>query len=998
MRHTWATTAIVSIFVVMPVLLVCSACGHSATSPSRDAAQSPPTHEVLPTGMTITPMAARGASYYVLNPHLSEFPKFIAGQPITIALSPNGKTMLVLTSGYNRNNGPNGRRVRDASNEYIFVYDVSHQTPRQQQVLQVPNTFDGIAWNPSGTAFYVSGGVDDDVHVFDRSGGRWSESGDPIQLDHRRGLGIDVKPEAAGLAVTPDGRRLLVANFENDSVSLIDLAQRRKIAELSLRPGDTNPRDRGVAGGEYPFWVVIHGNRAWVSSPRDRQIVVLDLSPSLSVTGRIPLPGQPNRMILNRDGSRLFAALGTDDTVAEINTSTNKVLAEIPTTAPHSVFPNPEQLKGSNPNALALSPNQNTLYVTNGGANSIAVISLTGTKGQAGKPATPANHIEGLIPTAWYPDSIGVSPDGRMLYVVNTRSDPGPNPGGCRAKYHYSSHYVSCGANNEYILQLTKGGLWSIPTPDASALPALTNQVAENDHYRPGAKLAAKQKLMAFLHQHIHHVIYIVKENRTYDQVLGDLPEGNGDPRLTLFPQPITPNFHQLALDFVDLDNTDASGEVSGDGWNWTTTARADQWVENMVPINYADRGLTYDFQGQNRGINVGFATLAERRAADPGTPNDPNLLPGTADIAAPNGPDGDAGTGYLWNDAVRAHLTMRNYGWFCDNRRYSLPRSNPSYIPLLRHPYATKTRVAYPDKPALMSVTDPYYRSFDQAYPDYWRYQEWDREFKLYVKHHDLPAFEMMWMPHDHFGDFYKAIDGVNTPEKQIADNDYAVGLLVQQIAHSPYRNNTLIFIIEDDAQNGPDHVDAHRTTAFVIGPYVKQHTIVSTHYTTVNMVKTIEDVLGMGPLGINDDVLGPMSNVFTTTLKPWTYTAIVPSILRTTRLPLPPPTQASAVPGGNDNVFARPLHSAAYWAAKTKGFDFAVEDHLNTPLFNRILWTGVMGPGIPYPTERSGRDFRYHRKALLAQYHKWIVARRESLEADANNRDATSVSDSER
>jgi DNA-binding beta-propeller fold protein YncE len=996
-RKTFGFSAIASTVVIASVLAIFCACSRSS-APATHAAAAPaiPTHQVLPTGMTITPLAPHGASFYALNPHLPDFPDFIAGQPVSLALSPDCKTLLVLTSGYNRNNGPNGRRVADASNEYVFVYDVSGSAPRAAQILQIPNTFDGIAWNPNGSAFYVSGGVDDDVHVFEKSSGAWKESGPPIPLEHRRGLGIGVKPEAAGLAVTPDGRRLLVANFENDSVSLVDLSKRRKIAELDLRPGATNPREDGIPGGEYPFWVVIHGNRAWVSSPRDRQIVVLDLAPALRVIRRIAVPGQPNRMILNRDGSRLFAALGTDDVVAEIDTRSNRVMEEIPTTAPHSVFPNPGKLKGANPNSLALSPDQKTLYVTNGGANSIAVISLAAATARKPASAHAKASIEGLIPTAWYPDSIAVSPDGRMLYVSNTRSDPGPNPRGCRAKFHLSSAYVPCGAANQYILQLTKGGLWSIPTPDAAALRTLTNQVAENDHYRPSARLAAARKVMAFLHQHIHHVIYIVKENRTYDQVLGDLPEGNGDPNLTLFPQPITPNFHQVALDFVDLDNTYASGEVSGDGWNWTTAARANQFVENMVPVNYANRGLSYDFQGGNRNINVGWATLAERRAADPGNPDDPNLLPGTNDIGAPDGPGGEAGAGYLWNDARHAHLTMRNYGWYSLGRRYSLRKSNPAYIPPIPMPYKTKTRVDFPDKAALMSVTDPYYRSFDQSFPDYWRYQEWDREFQLYVKHHDLPAFEMLWMPHDHFGDFGTAIDGVNTPEKQIADNDYAVGLLVQQIAHSPYRNDTLIFIIEDDAQNGPDHVDAHRTTAFIIGPYVKQHAVVSTHYTTVNMVKTIEDVLGMGPMGINDDVLSPMADAFTTTLKPWTYTAIVPAILRTTRLPLPPKSQAMAPAGENENLFTRSLHSSAYWAAKTKGFDFAVEDHINTPLFNHILWTGLMGPDVPYPAARSGKDLRNHRKPLLARYRKWLVAHRQAL-ATADGR-AVAVSDSTR
>ncbi len=968
--------------IIVVVIAVIYVTRHRA--PSRVAGPIPqpvtpiPRSQVLPTGLAVTPFAAPGAKYFELNPHLKNFPNFVAGQPVTIAPNPDGKTLLVLTSGYNRNNGRNGRWVKGASNEYVFVYGISQDAPRMEQTLQVHNTFDGIAWNPDGTAFYVSGGEDDDVHVFQKSDGRWSESGRPIRLGHRHGLGIRVRPMAAGLGVTADGRRLLVANFENDSVSLVDLASRRKIAELDLRPGKENSAESGVPGGEFPFWVLVHGNdRAWVSSPRDRQIVVLDLEPQPHVVARIAVPGQPNRMILNPEATRLYAALGTDDAVAVIDTKTNRAIEEIRTTAPRAIFPNPEHLKGSNPNSLALSPDGKTLYVANGGANSIAVIHL------AAKPGEKS-RIAGLIPTAWYPDSLSVSPDGKTIYMVNARSDPGANAGACRSTLSLSfAEQAPCRSTNEYILQLSKGGFWTIPVPDASSLASLTHQVAVNDRYVPSARRAAAEKMMAFLRKHIHHVIYIIKENRTYDQVLGDLPEGNGDPRLTLFPKPISPNHHQLALDFVDLDNFYASGQVSGSGWNWSTSGQASAMVENTIPVNYADRGLTYDYEGDNRNINVGFATLAERRLANPETPNQPNLLPGTGDVSAPDGPGGEAGSGYLWNDALRAHLTLRNYGFFLDLQRYSLKPSNPAYIPPIPDPYATKTRVAYPTKAALMNVTDPYFRGFDQAFPDYWRYKEWDREFQLYVKHHNFPTLELVRLPHDHFGSFRRAIDGVNTVEKEFADNDYAIGLLTQQIANSPYKNDTLIFIVEDDAQNGPDHVDAHRTIAYVIGPYVKQHAVVSAHYTTVNMLATIEDVLGIGPTGINDAVLSPMAECFTTKLKPWSYTAIVPAILRTTKLPLPPETPAEAAAALRDAPYTHSLHTAAYWAAKTRGFDFAVEDHLNVPLFNRILWYGLMGHGVPYPTVRSGRDLRYHRSQMVAQDARWMTSLREKLEA---------------
>ena len=962
--------ASLAVLIVVAVIFGCE-------KPSPDVkAQVPPVvhalpamtqSEILPTGMTITPMAAAGSYFVPLNPDLAGVPNYVAGQPVTTAMSPDGKTLLVLTSGYNRLNGADGRRMKDYSNEYVFVFDVSQAQPKKMQVLQVPNTFDGIAWNPNGQEFYVSGGVDDDVHVFSMQGGRWSEAGAPIRLGHEKGLGIDDKPVAAGLAATADGKKLVVANFENDSVSVIDLATRQKTAELDLRPGKIDPKKVGVPGGEYPFWVVIKGNEtAYVSSPRDRQIVVVDISGEPNVKARIVVPGEPTKMILDREQRYLYAVLATDDMVAVVEATSNNEVGEIDTTAPRKMFSNSKSLMGSNPNSLALSPNEKELYVTNGGANSIAVIEnpLSAKKepfliaGMEG--ANTLGALSGLVPTGWYPSSVSASADGKTLYVVNSKSVPGPDTGGCRNTTSIARGALdSCYAANEYILQLNKGGFEVVPTPQASELDGLTKQVAENDHYVTDAKRAADEKMMAILRQHIKHVIYIIKENRTYDQVLGDLPEGNGDPRLAILGKALGPNHHQWAEQFVDLDNFYCSGDVSAEGWNWSTAARASQFVENTYPINYSDRGISYDFEGENRGINVGFATVKERRKDGSEVPDDEDLLPGTNDVDAPDGPGGQAGTGYLWDAAERAKLTLRNYGFFLEDR-YSQRKAGPPPIPVVRDPYAEKTPVAFAVKKALMGVTDPYFRGFDLKLPDYWRLQEWNREFQGYVVHKNLPSLELVRLMRDHFGDFAEAIDGTGTVEAEFADNDYAVGKLIETVAKSPYRDSTIICIVEDDAQNGPDHVDAHRSPAFIVGAYVKQGAVVSTHYTTVNMLRTIEDVLGMGPMGINDDVVEPMADVFTTEYKPWTYTAIVPDVLRSTKLP---------VPGGASPAAERPRHKAAYWAAKTKGMDFTVEDHIDSAKFNRIIWEGLEGKDVPYPAVRDGRDLRLNRPELLEE-----------------------------
>jgi DNA-binding beta-propeller fold protein YncE len=303
----------------------------------------------------------------------------------------------------------------------------------------------------------------------------------------------------------------------------------------------------------------------------------------------------------------------------------------------------------------------------------------------------------------------------------------------------------------------------------------------------------------------------------------------------------------------------------------------------------------------------------------------------------------------------------VRNYGFFCDLTRYSEPKESPNAVPLLHDPASSGTVVAFPANVRLLPLTDPYFRSFDQKFPDYWRYKEWEREFDDFVKKDNLPSLELLRINHDHFGDLDKAIDGINTVEKEMADDDYALGLVTEKIAHSKYGQNTLIFVIEDDAQNGPDHVDAHRSIAYVIGPYVKQGAVISQRYNTVSMLRTIEEVLGIKPLGLNDALQSPMNEVFSTESKPWTYQARVPEALRQTKLPLPPPAT-----GKNKSTY-QPLHDAAYWEQQTAGMDFTGPDKLDSERFNLILWKGIKGDDAPYPADRSGRDLRKHRRQLL-------------------------------
>ncbi|HEV3040072.1 MAG TPA: bifunctional YncE family protein/alkaline phosphatase family protein [Candidatus Angelobacter sp.] len=914
--------------------------------------------EILPTGMSITPTAAKGSTFQPLNPNLPELPHYTADHPISTTVSPDGNTLLVLTSGFNRNFDAEGKSIPEQSKEYVFVYDIRQQPPVKKQVLKIPNTFAGITWKPDGAQFYVSGGSNDNIHVFTQANGQWSESPEPISLGHEKALGVKTHPMVAGLAVNASGTRLVAANYENDSVSVVDLKALQKVAEIDLRPGKNDPSQKGVAGGAFPFWPVFKGDdKVYVSSVRDREIVVLDLASPTPIAGRIKVQGQPNKLILNKNQSQLFVACDNSDSVAVIDTGANRVTASIGTTAPEQLFPNKNRFRGSNPNSLVLSPDEHTLYVTNGGTNSVAVIKLSADGS--------GSRTEGLIPTGWYPQSVSLNHDGSILYIVNGKSNSGPNPKGCRNSFS-TTERGACASTQQYILQLIKGGFQAVPRPGDAELHRLTQQVASNNRF--ATQPIAADPLFSFLHDNVKHVIYIVKENRTYDQLLGDLKKGNGDPSITLFKEPITPNHHDLARNFVTLDNFYDSGDVSGNGWNWSTAARATDVVEKDVPMNYSGRGFTYDFEGVNRGINVSVGSPEERAALDPRAANledAADQLPGTADVGAPDGPEDSVGAGYLWDAALNAGLKVRNYGFFLDLDRYSAPEKSPAAVPLLHDPAASTTRVAFPSNPRLHEVTDPYFRGFDQKFADYWRFKEWEREFDDYVKDGNLPSLELVRFCHDHFGDFKTAVDGVNTVETEMADNDYAVGLLVEKVAKSKYAKDTLIFVIEDDAQNGPDHVDAHRSIAFVVGPYIKQGAVVSRRFNTVSMLRTIEDILGTRHLGLNDAVQEPMSAIFSRTQTQWSYTARVPAVLRTTQLPLPPDSSS----GSGSMAVSTPRHDAEYWQRQTEGFDFSAEDKLDSAKFNQVLWKGLMGDDKPYPTRRSKQNLRLNRDRLLKQ-----------------------------
>ncbi len=885
--------------------------------------------DLTPSSIRLTPLAAKGA---VLTP-LGTLDGTPASpgvtNPAALAASPDGSLVALLTSGFNGMASPDGKPDLAHSTERLMIFRPGPAGATKLAEVPLPATFAGLAWSPDGTRIAATLGVGDAVVTFAWNGKSLTPDGAPIMLGHKAGLGLRVMPAAAGV-VWASPTRLLVTNFFNNSVSLVDATTRKVVAEIDLRPGKLDATQRGRPGGTYPFRVAMAGpGRAVVSSPRDRELITLTIvDDRLNIVARAPTIAEPTAL-LALPGGRVLATGDNADTLIAL-AADGKAVAEYPLLlrGSDSLTDRP---KGLNPNALALAGDR--LWVTLGGLDAVAAIDLAETLGRpSGAPAA----LVGLVPTGWYPDAVAVA--GGRLAVANFKGLPGPNPGACRDTFATdSAGEAKCRATGQYVLQKQVGSLLTLPVPATAALPRLTARVRANAEIPTRAQAAAAEAVMAAMRGRIRNIIYIVKENRTYDQVLGDLRPGNGDPRLTLFPAAITPNHHALARQFVTFDRFLDSGEVSGTGWSWSTQARALDLLERITPVGYAGKGLAYESEGTNRFVNVAL-DAAGRHAANPDVPNDPDLLAGTADLSAADAPDGAAGAGTLWAAAMAKGLSVRNYGFYGDLSRYD-DKAGANRIPRERDPAAKHLQVMWAADARLAPVTDPYFRSFDQGFPDYWRVAEWKRDWLPRVAAGATPRLTLLRLAHDHFGDFADAIDGVNTPDRQIADNDYAIGAVAEAVANSPAGKDTLIAIVEDDAQNGADHVDAHRSPVFLIGPGVRRGVVVSTRYTTVNLLKTLERLLDLPALGLNDSIALPMADAFDPGLtSPWHYGALWPATLDATALPKSGHVVVAARPAS-----LAPERSAAWWAAATAGQDFSQEDRLDTDAFNKALWRGM-------------------------------------------------------
>jgi len=783
--------------------------------------------------------------------------------PVNIAVHPDNRFVAVLHSGHGRHQ--------------IAVVDV----PAAKVVGEFPveETFYGIEFSRDGKALYCSGASDEVVHAFSFKNGYLAEpKAFRVRDEKERGI-------PAGIALSADARRLFVANVWGQRISQVDLDDVARVMDIGL--GATNETTRPaltpgaveedtaaalkraqaaeeVISDESPFPYACRldekRQRLYVSLWAKAAVAVVDLK-SNQMIARWPTQEHPCEMVLAASGKILYVANAARNSVTLLDTATGKPLETL-TASLHPGLP-----PGSTPNSLALSPDEKTLFVANADNNNIAVFDVS----VAGK-----SRSLGFIPVGWYPTSVRVTPDGKRLLVANGKGiipkanrygpQPGQEPPASVREYIGGLFHGTLG-----IIDLTEGDKWKEQLATWTAQAYRCSPVQANlgvtgrrapDNPIPGRVGDPSP---------IQYCIYIIKENRTYDQIFGDVPEGNGDPGLCLFGEKITPNHHKLAREFVLLDNFYVESEVSADGHEWTMGAYATDFVEKFWPLTY----------GHNRRAKYPYPSEGNFKVAQPAE-------------------------GYLWDRAREAGVSYRSYGEFINNGKTP---ADPG-----------KSRVA-----SLQGHFDEWYRGFDMDYLDQKRVDRYLVELKRFEAEGDMPRLQIVRLPSDHT---YGTTLGKHTPRALVADNDLALGRFVEAISRSRFWPKTAIFVVEDDAQNGPDHVDAHRTVALVISPYTKRGVVDSTMYSTSSMLRTMELILGLKPMSQYDTAATPMFNAFKATpeLRPYK--------------PLPA------------NVDLNERNTQLAWGGElSKKMNFAKEDAADDLLLNEVIWRSVRGAHSPMP-----------------------------------------------
>lgn len=801
-------------------------------------------------------LAAILLAFAILNAAMPAMPAVEDGKPTTRL--PTGARLDPAGRSFDVGNMPLAMMIAPGGDHFIAslngwreqgVQVIERASGRVVQTLAQPAAFLGLVFSPDGQTFYASGGNEDTVYRYSWRDGR-AALVDHIQLAEK-----DPKRDGtrfpAGLGLSRDGRQLYVAENLGDALAVIDVASKRILQRLQT--------------DHYPYNVAVGGDgRVYVSAWGGNSVSVFHgkAGGMLVDAGKIIVGRHPSALALNATGSRLYVASASTDRIAVVDTTKRRVIKQLTDSPPAG------PREGSTPDALALAPDGGRLFVAEADNNAVAVFDLSSrTAGLPTKRA--ADRLAGRLPAGWYPTALIAS--AHSLWVLNgkgrgTKANPdGPQPG---AKAGPDS--------TAYVLGQLNGTITELPLRPASGeMRRLTARVAELNSW--GAARSAPK------YPPFKHVIYIIKENRTYDQMFGDLTSGDGDPALLFFPRQSTPNHRALVERFGLFDRFFVNAEVSQQGHQWSTSAYSTDYTEKTTPTLYSNRRGAPDDEGEvDEPVN-----------------------------------------GYLWDAALRKGITLRNYGEFA----LPVPSSGDKTAAAPRYRAIKK---------ALDRHTNPDYPAFDMNITDQKRAAVWLKELQEYVAKGRLPALEILHLPGDHTSG---AAPTKRTPAAYVADNDLALGRMVEALSKTPFWKETVFFVLEDDAQDGPDHVDSHRSVLMVISPYNRAGTL-HRFVNTTDVMATIEEILGLQPLSQFDYYGRPLREIFAAQPDLRPYEALTPA---------QPLDQMNPLHGRN--------------AEESLRLDLHKEDVADMDLFNRILWRAIKGEEVPYPRAKQMSSLEYLR-----------------------------------
>ena len=744
--------------------------------------------------------------------------------PLNMAISKSKKWMAVTNNGQSKQS----------------IQLINTQTDKIEDNIIVDKAWLGLTFSNDEKYLYASGGNDNWIL-------QYAINGTKLKLIDSIKLGDKWPHKISPAGMCIDNNNTLFVVTKDDSAMYTINLNTKKIISKILLPAEG-------------YTCILSSNKKelYISCWGGKKLLIYDIATG-KITQEIQVGSHPNDLCITKNGLYLFVANSDDNSVSIINTKTKQVIE----TLNAALYPNAPS--GSTTNGVALSADEKTLYIANADNNCLAVFDVA-TIGDC--------KSKGFIPVGWYPT--GVKTIGQKIYVTNGKgftsfANPlGPDPYKKNAQLGVQKGLLKSQKEVQYIGGLMKGTMSIINTPSEKQLGLYSKAVYENTPYTKESEQLSKAEIGSVIPQKIgdpspiKYVFYIVKENRTYDQVLGDLPMGNGDTSLCLFGEQFTPNQHALAKEFVLLDNFYVNGEVSADGHNWTFGGYATDYLEKNWVTSYGGRGGNYDAEG-------------------------------TREIA-------NNKNGFIWDFAKRAGVSYRTYGEFADDYK--------------------------PNLPVLKDHFCPYYTSWDPSVRDTTRVGQWKRDFDSLLAKNAVPRLNTLRLINDHTEGMRL---GKPSPYAHVADNDLAVGMFVEYLSKSPIWNESVVFILEDDAQDGPDHVDAHRSPAYIAGGFVKRGFVDHTPYTTTSFLKTIEMILGMQPMSQYDAAANPVWKCFDKAVNPTGFIA--------------KPLQW--------DINEKNTHKTAM-QRKSELFNFKKEDSINDHDFTEVLWKGLKGENAIVPAPK--------------------------------------------